>query len=103
MFWTRQRPTTPGLYWMRMRKRTANGISVHSRADFPTIVKIDYPSDSMEAGGAGELVVYDSGMFGEWDVFLPLNRVSDSFEWSSATVEMPIEASESNSYHRAIA
>jgi hypothetical protein len=57
----------------------------------------------MEASGASELVVYDSGMFGEWDVFLPLNRVSDSFEWSSATVEMPIDAAESNSFHRAIA
>ncbi|GAB0154442.1 hypothetical protein [Marinobacterium sp. BA1] len=86
-----------------MRKRTINGTPVQSRADFPTIVKIDYPSGSAGVGSTDELIVYDSGMFGEWDVFLPLNRVSKSFEWSSATVEMPIERAECNSYQRAIA
>lgn len=85
-----------------MRQRSVNGAPEQFRAGFPAIVKIDYPSSSMEASSADELVVYDSGMFGEWEVFLPLSCISDSFEWSSAAVEMPIEVSDSNSYQTAM-
>jgi hypothetical protein len=84
MIWTKNKPTMPGYYWLKMDAGD-HGYSEQP----PRVVKIDFVDDGNGWGGT-ELYVFEGPDFDETDGF-DWADASEHFDWSSEPINLPAD------------